>query len=98
VPEKSGEVSLERLADVFDADVLVAEGVDAAVLRNPVVTALPAIKEGRFVNLGRFDQDFAAALGFNSPLSIPFLLDVAVPRLSAAADGDPATLPELHNG
>lgn len=98
VPPKSAEVSFERLNDVFDVDVLLAEGVDAAVLKKPVVAALPPIKEGRFLDLGGFDQDFAAALGFNSPLSIPFMLDTAVPRLAAATDGDPATLPEPYNG
>jgi iron complex transport system substrate-binding protein len=95
VPEKSSEVSLERL-DVFDADVLVAEGVEKATLDNKLFAALPPVKEGRFVDLGAFDQDFAAALGFNSPLSIPFLLEVAVPRLAAATDGDPGTTPEPY--
>jgi iron complex transport system substrate-binding protein len=98
VPAKSGEVSFERLRDVFDVDVLLAEGVEDAVLKKPLVAALPPIKEGRFLDLGGFDQDFAAALGFNSPLSLPFLLDIAVPRLAAATDGDPATVPEPYEG
>ena len=33
----------------------------------------------------------SAALGFGSPLSLPFLLDEVVPALAAADDGDPAT-------
>ena len=93
VPAKSGEVSFERLGDVFDVDVLLAEGVEDRCPEEAGGAALPPIKEGRFVDLGGFDQDFAAALGFNSPLSIPFLLDVAVPRLAAATDGDPAPCP-----
>ena len=88
-------MSFERL-DVFNTDVLLAEGVEAAVLKEPVVAALPPIKEGRFVDLGAFDDDFAGALGFNSPLSIPFMLDIAVPRLAAATDGDPNTKPEQY--
>lgn len=99
VPEKGQEVSFEQLEDIFGgADVIVAEGVEASKLSNPLVQALPQVKEGRLVTLGAFDQDFAAALGFNSPLSIPFLLDVAVPRLAAATDGDPATTPEPYTG
>lgn len=99
VPEKGQEVSFEQLEDVFGkADVIVAEGVDADKLNNPLVRALPQVKEGRLVTLGAFDEDFAAALGFNSPLSIPYLLEVAVPRLAAATDGDPATTPEPYPG
>ncbi len=79
-------------------DVILAEGVETSALQNPVVRALPPVEEGRFVDLGAFDQDFAAALGFNSPLSIPFMLEVAVPRLAAATDGDPASTPEPYTG
>lgn len=95
VPEKGGEVSFEKL-DVFDTDVLLAEGMAATALKNPLFAALPPVKEGRFVQLGAFDEDFAAALGFNSPLSIPFMLDVALPRLAAATDDDPDTRPEPY--
>ena len=99
VPEKGGEVSFEQLESVFGgSDVILAEGVEESALQNPIVRALPPVKEGRLVNLGGFDQDFAGALGFNSPLSIPFMLDVAVPRLAAATDGDTATTPEPYTG
>ena len=99
VPEKSGEVSFEQLESVFGGvDVLVAEGVDATALANPVTQALAPVKEGRFLDMGAFDQDFAAALGFNSPLSLPFVLDAAVPRLAAATDGDAGTSPEPYTG
>ena len=98
MPEKGGEVSFERL-DVLDADVLLVEGFEQKALDNKLFAALPAVQDGRLVDLGQFDQDFAAALGFNSPLSIPFLLDIAVPRLAAATDGDasdgPGALPGL---
>lgn len=97
VPKKSGDVSLEKL-DVFDTDVMVAEGVKKDVLDNRLFQKLPPVKEKRFVNLGEFDQNFAGSLGFNSPLSIKYLLSVAVPRLAAAADDDPSTAPEPYNG
>jgi hypothetical protein len=32
------------------------------------------------------DGDFANALGFSSPLSIPFALDEAVPQLATAVE------------
>ncbi len=97
VPEKGGEVSFERL-DVLDADVLLVEGFEQKALDNKLFTALPVVEEGRLVDLGAFDQDFAAALGFNSPLSIPFMLETALPRLAAATDDDPATTPEPYAG
>ena len=82
---------------MFDSDVLLVEGVERP--RWPsAVAALPPVKEGRLVELGAFDHDFAAALGFNSPLSIPFMLDIAVPRLAAATDGDAGTTPEPYAG
>ncbi|HEX7094320.1 MAG TPA: hypothetical protein VF183_00455 [Acidimicrobiales bacterium] len=52
---------------------------------------LTVVRDGRTVFLGHFDGHFAAALGFGSPLSLPYALDIALPRLAAAADGDPAT-------
>lgn len=97
VIEVSGEVSLEKLAEI-DRDILVAEGLAPEVTDTEVFAGLSAVEEGRYVYLGEFDQDFAAALGFNSPLSLPFLLDIAVPRLAAALDGDPATTPEPYDG
>lgn len=97
VPEQGGDVSFERL-DVLDADVLLVEGFEQQALDNKLFAALPAVEGGRLVDLGAFDQDVAAALGFNSPLSLPFLLDVAVPRLAAATDGDTGTTPEPYRG
>lgn len=99
VPAKSGEVSFEQLESVFGGvDVILAEGVEETAWKNPVVQALAPVREGRLVDLGAFDQDFAAALGFNSPLSLPFVLEVGVPRLAAATDGDGGTTPEPYTG
>ncbi|WP_152360343.1 ABC transporter substrate-binding protein [Microlunatus speluncae] len=95
VDATGGEVSYEKL-DTLDRDVLLGEGVAAADLKRDVVQRLAVVREGRYVGLGAFDNDFAAALGFNSPLSLPFLLDIAVPRLAAATDGDPATRPAAY--
>ena len=97
VDPTGGEVSLEKLADL-DRDVLVAEGLSTEITESEVFTHLKVVREGRYAYLGEFDQDFAAALGFNSPLSLPFLLEVAVPRLAAATDGDPDTVPQRYPG
>ena len=40
------------------------------------------------------DGVFEGAFSFASPLSIPYVLDTLEPRLAAAFDGDPATLPQ----
>jgi iron complex transport system substrate-binding protein len=97
VDEKSGQVSLEKLS-TLDRDVLIGEGIQDEQLESDVFGNLEVVQQNRYIDLGDFDDDFAAALGFNSPLSIPFLLDIAVPRLAAATDGDPETEPEPYPG
>lgn len=49
----------------------------------PLFQRLDAVREGRVIYMD-VDGDFANALGFSSPLSIPFALDQAVPQLAAA--------------
>ena len=75
---------------LLDQDVVVMFGERDEVEQDPVLGRLPAFREGRVVYLDLTDQ-FAGALGFASPLSLPYLLDEAVPKLAAAADGDPST-------
>ena len=90
-PETTGEVSLERL-DLLDQDVLVSGGyTQEEISVDPVFTSLAVVQEDRTVYLGRFDSVATGALGFGSPLSLPYLLDLLVPALAQAADGDPAT-------
>jgi iron complex transport system substrate-binding protein len=90
-PEQQGEVAAERL-DLLDHDVLVPMGADRATLTaDPLFAALDVVAEDRTVYFGDFSTDFAGALGYSSPLSLPYALDVAVPLLAQAADGDPAT-------
>ena len=82
-------VSAERL-DLLDQDVLVIYGDREQFADDPAFAKLRAVREDRVIYLD-VDGDFANALGFSSPLSLPFALDLAVPRLAAAVDGDPAT-------
>ncbi|MCO7221641.1 ABC transporter substrate-binding protein [Klenkia sp. PcliD-1-E] len=94
VPETSTELSAERL-DLLDADVLVENGYDRAALdADTVVSQLAVVTEDRTVLLGQYSGAVSAALGFGSPLSLPYLLDQLVDPLAAAADGDPATAVE----
>jgi iron complex transport system substrate-binding protein len=48
------------------------------------------VREDRVIYLDLEDQ-LAGALGYSSPLSLPFAIEEAVPRLAAAIDGDPKT-------
>jgi iron complex transport system substrate-binding protein len=75
---------------LMDRDVVVMFGKRDDVTSDPVFERLDAVGDERVVYLDLEDQ-FAGALGFSSPLSLPYLLDEAVPKLAAAADGDPAT-------
>lgn len=98
-PEQTGPISPELLDTALDGDALVVLGGSYdEVVRGPVLPDLPVVTEGRTVVLGGYDEDPAAALGYSSPLSIPFALDVVVPRLQAALDGDPATEVEPYEG
>jgi iron complex transport system substrate-binding protein len=83
-------ISKERL-DVLDQDVLILITDDMdGLLKDPLFAKLDAVREGRVIPVASSDA-FAGALGYNSPLSRPYLLEQAVPRLAAAVDGDPAT-------
>ncbi|SDO44100.1 iron complex transport system substrate-binding protein [Klenkia soli] len=94
VPETSQELSAERL-DLLDADVLVENGYDQAALdADTLLAGLDVVTEDRTVLLGQYSSAISAALGFGSPLSLPYLLDQLVDPLAAAADGDPATVVE----
>lgn len=92
----SGAVSLERL-DVLDADALVVLGAKRDDLaNNAAFQRLSVVSTDRTVYLGSFGSDLPAALGFASPLSIPYLLDRVGPARQFAADADEATrVPEL---
>jgi len=93
LPAQTGEISRERV-DLLDQDVIVAVGAPAAAYHDdPLFQGLRAVREGRVVYMGGFETEFAGALGFDSPLSLPVAIDIVVPELSAALDGDPRTRP-----
>ena len=77
-----GQLSEEQLR-LLDQDVLVVYGSEKDFEGFPLFQRLEAVREGRVIYMD-VDGDFANALGFSSPLSIPFALDEAVPQLTAA--------------
>ena len=89
----SGALSEEQVVQL-DTDVLVVLGQSAEEFAaNPVAAALAVVTEGRTVYVPTFGSDVAGALGYSSPLSLPYAVEQAVPALAAAADGDAATAP-----
>jgi iron complex transport system substrate-binding protein len=75
---------------LMEQDVVVMFGTRDDVTADPVFRRLDAVREDRVVYIDLEDQ-FAGALGFSSPLSLPYLIDEALPKLAAAVDGDPDT-------
>ena len=76
----------------LDRDLLMWVAGDAETMAriesNPLRAQLTAATEGREIFLRPIE---AGAFSFSSPLSLPYLLDVLVPQIEAALDGDPAT-------
>jgi iron complex transport system substrate-binding protein len=76
------ELSEEQL-ELLDQDVIVVYGSEKDFAGFPLFQRLDAVREGRVIYMD-VDGDFANALGFSSPLSIPFALEQAVPQLAEA--------------
>jgi iron complex transport system substrate-binding protein len=83
------DFSAERLR-LIDQDVVVMFAKREDVIDHPIYRRLDAVREERVIYLDLEDQ-LAGALGYSSPLSLPFAIDEAVPRLAAASDGDTNT-------
>jgi iron complex transport system substrate-binding protein len=91
--EFGGQLSDERI-DALDVGVLVwfADGdrSKAEIKRDPLYSKLKVSKQDRDVFI-RGDDRVYDATSFVSVLSMPTLMKELVPRIAAAADGDPAT-------
>lgn len=83
MPETTGEISREQV-DLLDQELLVVIGDEAAYESDELLQGLDAVREGRVVYLGGFETDFAGALGFDSPLSLPYAVDLVAPQLAEA--------------
>src|SRR3954470_16748568 len=91
VTDTSTAVSQEQLP-LFDQDVLIGGGYTKdEALADPLFAGLDVVSSDRTVYFGDYTTDLMGALGYGSPLSLPYLLDEVAPALAQAADGDPAT-------
>jgi len=81
-----GALSKEQ-ADLLDTDVIVWQSGSpeerAGIEADPILAGLPAVVDGRSIFIEGADYD---ALQFSSALSLPYLLDNFVPKLTAAVE------------
>lgn len=88
------EISEEQLELLGDLDVVVWLNEPSGLQGSQLYQGLGVSLEGRDV-LMDYDGDVSGAIGFNSALSLPIVIERLVPQLAAAADGDPATTTEV---
>lgn len=80
-------LSAEQLS-LLDKDAIAVMGAPREALAgNQVFQNLNAVKTGRVVYLGGENTPLAGAIGFGSPLSLPYAIDVLAPQLAAAYRG-----------
>lgn len=83
--------------DLLEMDVAIwpisdpAEGLQQTIEAMPTYQSLAIAREGRSIWLDDDDGLAYAAMSWQTPLSLGYLLDILPPKLAAAADGDPAT-------
>jgi iron complex transport system substrate-binding protein len=75
---------------LIDQDVIVMFASEKDVASDPLYKRLDAVKEGRVIYLDLEDQ-LSGALGFGSPLSLPYAAENFATPLDQAIDGDPST-------
>lgn len=90
------EISAENI-ELIDTDIAIFPMDDPQNAAKAAIEALPTYqnlrlaKEGRTVWLDDGKGLAYAAMSWQTPLSLGYLLDILPPALAAAADGDPAT-------
>jgi iron complex transport system substrate-binding protein len=89
---ESGEISYER-ADLFDRDVLFVIGAaEEELMVSPIFAQLNVVKSGGVIYT-TFDTPLAGALSYGGPNALLYALELLIPQLTAALDGDLATTP-----
>ncbi|WP_306208559.1 ABC transporter substrate-binding protein [Actinoplanes sp. RD1] len=87
--ERDG-ISEERL-DVLDKDVLMVTGATKKdMLASPAFSRLKVVTEDRTIYTS-FETPLSGALSYGGPNALLYALDVLLPALKNATDGDPAT-------
>ncbi|MDR7253384.1 iron complex transport system substrate-binding protein [Nocardioides sp. BE266] len=85
-------ISSERTAQL-DADVFLTYATSEANVKeladNPLVNQIPAVAENRWY--AQVDPVESIGLSAPSPLSIPVAMDMFIPKVAAAVDGDGST-------
>ncbi|GAA1862099.1 iron-siderophore ABC transporter substrate-binding protein [Pseudonocardia ailaonensis] len=80
----SAALSPENLEPI-DKDVVVAMGqTEQQFTADPVFANMKATKARHVIYPGGFETPFAGALGFSSPLSLPYAADLIAPQLAQA--------------
>jgi iron complex transport system substrate-binding protein len=96
VKDYAGRISEEQV-QLLDLDAVAwfaTEEEAGKLAKNRVYNSLDVHQEGRdFVVFDSRPDDAYNAVGAQTVLSMPLALDVLVPALAAAVDGDTATVP-----
>jgi iron complex transport system substrate-binding protein len=88
--KESEDVSEERL-DLLDRDVLFINGATKSdMLESPVFSRLKAVKEDRTLYTS-FETPLSGALSYSGPDALLYALNILVPQLKNATDGNPST-------
>jgi iron complex transport system substrate-binding protein len=88
--KESEDVSEERL-DLLDRDVLFVNGATKKdMLASPAFSRLKVATEDRTLYTS-FSTPLGGALAYSGPNALLYALDILVPQLRNATDGDPAT-------
>ncbi|MBW0124042.1 iron-siderophore ABC transporter substrate-binding protein [Pseudonocardia oceani] len=83
VPETTTELGPETIGQL-DSDALIVLGATAEDMAgDPLFQSLPVVQEGRTLFTGGYDEDFNGAIGFGSPLSLPYAVELITPQLAA---------------
>jgi iron complex transport system substrate-binding protein len=87
---ESEDVSEERL-DLLDRDVLFINGATKkTMLASPAFARLKVVTQDRTLYTS-FETPLSGALAYSGPNALLYALDLLVPQLKNATDGDPAT-------
>jgi iron complex transport system substrate-binding protein len=88
-------ISAEKVS-LLDVGALVwfpGKGGTAKLKADPLLKSQPVTTQGRSIYIEEnYDDQLYGATSFVSILSLPIVLDQLVPKLAAAADGNPATV------